>query len=533
MDDTSVMPKSILHALLLGISLLLAMVLYGVVIAGEDRYSIFDLLRGTPVTGTIGQAVPLPASETTPKIPVAEPVALPGVDLNSTALLEQVNRSLADLTERVVPSVVSIDTTKTVEVSRIQPVDPFGFFGYRRMNQRYQEPGLGSGVIVSKEGHVLTNHHVVAGVDEIQITTHEGGLFPAQWVGSDPTADLAVLRILVPADLENPPVFQPLPFADSDTVRVGEQVLAVGNPFGLSESITRGIVSAKQRRLSDGGSEYFQVDAVINPGNSGGPLVDIYGRIIGINTAIFTGQQNVRVWQGIGLAIPANEAREVYEAVAFGKPLIRGYLGLTLDNLNAFQARAMRLRTTRGALVTHVEDGSPAEAAGILPGDFLVKFDDDEVPSAEETIQRIRRLEAGAEVNLTVVRKDQSADLTVTVAERQDSTTLQLRSDIPKSGQEMAAALGLSVRDLAEPERETLGLRPEHPAILISDVEAGSQAENGGIKAGDLIHAVNRDLVYQTADLFELLGSLPSSRDSVLVLSRGGRQINVYLNPGR
>ena len=522
------MARSILHALLLGVSLLVALLIYGLAIVGEERYSIFDLLRGRPAPAAIGQALPAPEKEAEEK-----PVAKPLLDLNSTALLEQVNRSLADLTELVVPSVVSIDTTTTVQVPRYQAIDPFGFFGYLCFDQRYEAPGLGSGVIVSEEGHVLTNHHVVAGVDEIRITTHTGDSYLAEWVGSDPAADVGVLKIIVPDDVSPKPEFDPLEFGDSDEVRVGEQVLAVGNPFGLNESITRGIVSAKQRRLSDGGSEYFQTDAVINPGNSGGPLVDIYGHIIGINTAIYTGEREVKAWQGIGLAIPSNEAREVYEAVALGKPLIRGYLGLSLDNLDAVTARALRLGTTRGALVTHVEEGSPAEQTGVLPGDFIVTFDGAEVPNAEETILRIRRMNAGVKVGMTLIRKGEPVDLELTVIERPDATTLRLRSDIPKSGQEMAQALGLTVRDLSEAERQTLGLRPELPAIIISDVAQGSQANQGGLKPGDLVHAVNQELVRTTTDFHDLLGSLPKNRDSVLVLSRGGRRVDVYLNPGR
>ncbi len=555
------MLRTIRNALLLALSLAGGAWVYHWGVAGEDRYTVFDLLQGKPAPAAIpGKATgtealepnpaegeknsesPGGADETGTTEPDAEaagkadatsrpggPVAL---DLNSTELLHQVNLALADLTDKVVPAVVSIDTTTTVEVPRYQAVDPFGLFGYRRFNQRMEAPGLGSGVIVSEEGHVLTNHHVVAGVDAIRITLHSGDVYDAEWVGSDPAADVAVLKISVPEEVKTPPELHPLEFGNSDEVRVGDMALAVGNPFGLSESVTRGIISAKQRRLSDGGNEYFQTDAVINPGNSGGPLIDIHGRIIGINTAIFTGQQDVRVWQGIGLAIPANEAREVYEAIAFNKPLIRGYLGLSLDDLNAGLARVLRLRTTRGALVTHVDDDSPADQAGLLPGDFIVTFDGAEVTSAEDALQRIRRKKAGADVTMTVIRKGEPVDLEVTVTERPDTTTLQLRSDITASGQSIAETLGLVVRDLSPSERQAFGLRDEHPAILISDVQASSQANEGGLRPGDLIHAINRDPVHNVAEFYDLLGSLPKKRNSVIILTRQGRRIDVYLNPG-
>ncbi|MCB1078382.1 MAG: trypsin-like peptidase domain-containing protein, partial [Verrucomicrobiae bacterium] len=452
--------------------------------------------------------------------------------LNSTDLLQQVNRALADLTESVVPSVVSIDTTTTVDVPRYEPVDPFGLFGYRRSSQRYQAPGLGSGMIVSKDGHILTNHHVVAGVDAIRVTLHNGEQFDAEWVGSDPAADVAVLKIIVKdAPGSEKPVFQPLDFGNSDEVRVGDLALAIGNPFGLSESVTRGIISAKQRRLSDGANEYFQTDAVINPGNSGGPLVDARGHIIGINTAIFTGQQDVRVWQGIGLAIPSNEAREVYEAIAFGKPLLRGYLGIELSDLSRYQAAGLRLRTTAGALVTDVAKDSPAAAVGLLPGDVIVTFDQAEVRNAADALQRIRLKKSGAKVTATVIRKGEPKDLTMVVAERPDTTTLKMRSDITASGQSISENLGVTVRDLSDSEREAFGLKPKDPAIVISDVKPDSQASQRFLP-GDLVHMINREYIHSTAEFYDRLGSLPKNEQSIIILTRRGQRFYAVLNPG-
>jgi serine protease Do len=526
---------TIRNALLLAASLLGAGWLYHWGIAGEERYSVFDLLRGTPTPAAIAQAA-------NPKALGGEATADDGDDsappldparLNSTDLLQQVNRALADLTESVVPSVVSIDTTTTVDVPRYEPVDPFGLFGYRRSNQRYQAPGLGSGMIVSKEGHILTNHHVVAGVDAIRVTLHNGEQFDAEWVGSDPAADVAVLKILVkevPGG-EEKPVFHPLEFGDSDQVRVGDLALAIGNPFGLSESVTRGIISAKQRRLSDGANEYFQTDAVINPGNSGGPLVDARGQIIGVNTAIFTGQQDVRVWQGIGLAIPSNEAREVYEAIAFGKPLLRGYLGIELSDLTRYQAAMLRLGTTAGALVTDVAEESPAASVGLLPGDVIVTFDGTQVKSAEDVLQRIRLKKSGAQVKVTIIRQGEPKDLSMTVAERPDTTTLKLRSDITASGQSISETLGVTVRDLTQAEREAFSLQPKDPAIVIADVKANSQAARRFLP-GDLIHMINRDPVHSTAEFYDLLGSLPKNEQSVIILTRRGQRFYAVLNPG-
>jgi serine protease Do len=384
-------------------------------------------------------------------------------------------------------------------------------------------------VIVTEQGHIVTNHHVVAGVDAIRVTLHDGSQFDAEWVGSEPNVDIAVLQIKAPEGRTLPPL-QPLAFGDSGKVRVGEMVLAVGNPFGLSETVTQGIISAKQRELSDGANEYFQTDAVINPGNSGGPLVNVRGEIIGINVAIFTGQEDVRVWQGIGLAIPANEAKEVFEAIVLGRPLIRGYLGLEVDNLSANYAFALGLTTTQGALITNVVKGSPAEEAGLKPGDVIVKFDGKVIRTAEETLSRIRSKKAGEVADLTVMRKGKSLEAAVTAIAKSDTNTLKLRSDISASGQAIAEALGIAVADLTPQQRTALGLPDGAPAIVITEVKAGSQAARR-FQPGDLVHRINQDPVPDVATFYDLLGSLPQDKTTVLVLSREGRLIRAFLNP--
>jgi len=489
-------------------------------VEGNDaRYDIIDLLRQRPLTGQIlGQSPAKPE----PKLR-AKPL-----DLNNIGLLDQVNKSLADLSDAVVPSVVSIDTTTNVDVARFVPTDPFGFYGYRK-NERYQSPGLGSGVIVSADGYVVTNHHVVAGVDEISITVHGGAKYEAEWVGSDPQADIAVLRIRAPKG-STLPKFSPLEFADSDQVRVGEMVLAVGNPFGLSETVTRGIVSAKQRQLSDGTNEYFQVDAVINPGNSGGPLVNVHGEIIGINVAIFSGQQEVKVWQGIGLTIPSNEAKAVFEAIAFGRPLIRGYLGISLLDLNRNYARSLGLKSTKGALVTNVEKGSPAEVSGLKPGDVIVKFDGKETNNADDTYVRIRKKEKNEKADLTIIRKGKLLNASATVMSKSDTNSLKLKSNITASGQSIADALGIEVRDLTGEERRSLGLSQSDPAILVARVKPGSQAEKRFLP-GDFVHRINQDNVHTAAEFYDLLGSLPQDKSSIMILSRDGHRITAVLNP--
>ncbi len=520
------MARFFLH--LLGVALIggSSALFYLGLIDGQERYNILDLLKRRPITAAIGIETPVLAQSDGND--ASQLLRATPLDLNSTAVLEEVNRSLADLTDAVVSSVVSIDTTTSVNVTRVVPADPFGFFGYRQ-SESYQSPGLGSGFIVTEQGHIVTNHHVVAGVDKILVTLHGGGQFEAEWIGSDPNVDVAVLQLKAPEGGQLPPL-RPLAFGDSEAVRVGEMVLAVGNPFGLSETVTRGIISAKQRELSDGANEYFQVDAVINPGNSGGPLVNVRGEVIGVNVAIFTGQQDVRVWQGIGLAIPANEVKGVFEAIVLGRPLIRGYIGIEVDNISRNYAIALGLNSTQGALITDVVKDSPAEGAGLKPGDVIVKFDGKTTKTAEDTLTRIRSKKAGEVAQLTVIRKGQAMEAAVQAIAKSDTNTLKLRSDIAANGQSIAEALGITVENLSPTQRAALGLPETTAAVVIAEVKPDSQAAKR-FRPGDLIHRINQDAVTDVATFYDLLGSLPQDKTTVMVLSRDGQLIRAFLNP--
>lgn len=518
------MLRSLFHLLVLVLVTGISGSLYFVLLNGEDRYDVFDLLRGRPVTAVIGAGEnPVVGQAKAKPLLRAEPL-----DLNNIDVLQEVNRAVSDLTDAVVPSVVSIDTTTNVNVTRVIPTDPFGMFGYRQ-NESYAAPGLGSGVIVTDQGHILTNHHVVAGVDAIRVTLHDGTQYDAEWIGSEPNVDVAVLQLKAPEGGALPKL-QPLAFGDSDAVRVGEMVLAVGNPFGLSETVTQGIISAKQRELSDGANEYFQTDAVINPGNSGGPLVNVRGEIIGLNVAIFTGQEGVRFWQGIGLAIPANAAKEVFEAIVLDRPLIRGYLGLEVENITRNYAIALGLPTTQGAIITDVAKGSPAEEAGLKPADVIVKFDGKDVHNAEEALARIQAKKAGEVAKLSLIRKGRSLETDVTVIAKSERNTLKLRSDIAASGQAIAEALGITVAELDPRQRKQLGLNEDTAAVIITAVKSGSQAAQR-FQVGDLIHRINQSSVPNVASFYDLLGSLPLDKTSVMVLSRNGRLIQALLNP--
>ncbi len=496
-----------------------AAIIYSLLFSRSDRYGLAELVQGQP----------LPAETNSP--PKTSAGKQPQQQLPSGAsnpdLLSQVNELLSQLTESVVPSVVAIDTSTTVDQRLLIPNGPMGLFGYVQRHERYRRPGLGSGFIVSSDGFVVTNHHVVAGVDEIQVTTHQGQTYKAEWVGSDPIVDIAVLKIVAP---DKKP-FHALEFGDSDQTRVGEMVLAVGNPFGLSETVTKGIISAKQRQLSDASNQYLQTDTVINPGNSGGPLVDVHGQVIGVNVALFTGQQNVRVWQGVGLAVPSNQVQEVFEAIVHNKPLIRGYLGVNLENVTAYIARQVGMSRSRGGLVTKVAENSPAASAGLQPGDIILSIDDRPGVSATDLLNQIRGKDAGSVITLKIRRGKKNLELTATVSEKPDNTSITMRGDTSASGQSLARDLGIKVRNLTPQEKTAFGLGQESSGVLVTEVDPNLPAAKR-LRKNDLIHSINRTPVYNVDELYQLLGSLPQEQQSVMTLTRGGVRFYAVLNPG-
>lgn len=320
-----------------------------------------------------------------------QPVAAPAADP------KQLGKSFADIAERVTPAVVNINSTRTVRGRTYY--DPFREFFYG--DGRYKEPdrtsqSLGSGVIIDPNGIVVTNNHNIQGADEVRVALADSREFVAQIVGRDPSSDVAVLRI----DGRGLPAAQ---WADSDALRVGEWVIAIGNPYGFSESVTAGIVSAKGRRdvgISEF-EEFIQTDAAINPGNSGGALIDTDGRLVGINTAIFS---ETGGYQGIGFAIPSNVARRYVEQILQHGKVIRGWIGVVVESLNSRVARQLGLRDTNGALVTVLWRDQPAVRAGVQPGDVVVGVNDRRVDSPRDLRQLIAEAPIGSTVTLKIIR---------------------------------------------------------------------------------------------------------------------------------
>ncbi|SFX02494.1 Do family serine endopeptidase [Marinospirillum alkaliphilum] len=325
--------------------------------------------------------------------------------------------SYAGAVRQAAPSVVNIYTTKVVE-QQINPLmnDPFfrHFFGPGgQPRQQRMQSSLGSGVIVSSEGYILTNHHVVSGADEIRVALRDGRETFARIIGSDPDSDLAVLRI----ELDNLPA---IALASSDTLEVGDVVLAIGNPFGVGQTVTQGIVSALGRNSLGINTfeDFIQTDAAINPGNSGGALINPYGQLLGINTAIFSRSGGS---QGIGFAIPSNLARQIMVDLINEGFVVRGWLGIEVQEMTPALAQSLRLDSPRGVLVAGLLRNGPAHNAGLQPGDVIVAINGQRVSGARETINFIASLRPETQITLEVVREGRSRNLTATIGQRPSS----------------------------------------------------------------------------------------------------------------
>ena len=333
------------------------------------------------------------------------PADKPRLDPKDLQILSALDEEYTRLAEAVVPSVVSITSSNP---RRNAPANPLElFFGPRNRTPRYS---LGSGVIVSKEGHILTNNHVIEGMTTIAVQLTDGREVPARFIGSDPSTDIAVLQI-------NVPNLTPLPLGDSEKVRVGQVVFAVGNPFGLQETVTQGIISARGRRaVSDSDVEFLQTDAAVNDGNSGGPLLNLRGEIIGINTAIFSKSKdggNI----GISFAVPANTARRTLESVLATGRAVRGYLGVTVQEMTPQLAAQLGAADARGAIVTDVTPDSPAEAAGLQPGDILREIGGSPVVGLQDVPARIAEAPIGKKTAIVLERDGQTLTVSASIAE--------------------------------------------------------------------------------------------------------------------
>jgi serine protease Do len=432
--------------------------------------------------------------------------------------------SYAPIVEKVAPAVVKIVTTTVIKQPEMQNFpgfdDPFWrqFFGnqFGQMFPRNSGPevehGLGSGVIVAKDGYILTNNHVVDGAKKVQVTLPDGRQFTGKVVGRDPKTDIAVVKI----DADNLPV---VPMADSQNVKVGDVVLAIGNPFGVGETVTSGIVSAKNR--TDMGIEHYedfiQTDAAINPGNSGGALVDIDGRLIGINTAIMTRSGGS---QGVGFAIPSDLARSVMEnLIKFGH-VTRGYLGVVIQNVTPALAPEFDLKNDNGALVSEVEPDGPAAKAGFKDGDVIVKFNGQKVTGSVNLQLEVTASKPGSKVPVEIVRDGHEKTLEVTVQPLPG--TKQLAEAGSQENNDTGTLNGVTVGDLDPQARQQFHIPKNVQGALIEQVDPTSASAQAGLQPGQVIESINRHPVTDADEAVKLTEHPKSKKTLVRVWANGG-----------
>ncbi len=438
----------------------------------------------------------------------------PPLQLNDVDVLARLNDEYAKLTHAVVPAVVSIDTSG-VKTQRVMD-----FWG-RSWLQRQPTQGQGSGVIVTKEGHIITNEHVISGQQQIRVTLHDGKTYTATLVGEDPMLDIAVLKIAGDGE------FVPLKLGDSSQVRVGQLVFAVGNPFGLSETVTQGIISAKERSISDQQRDLFQTDAAINPGNSGGPLVNMQGEIVGINVAIYSPNKENPGFQGVGFSIPSNDVREaLVQILERGRP-VRGFLGVQLRDLDEQLREQLGLSEEGGSLITEVVTGSPAEKAGLLVNDVVMEFDGQPLSSSQQLFSMVQRSSIGKQVLIKVWRNGEIVNLQATVGE---NTSAAAPAKAPRTQQEKNAELkdvlqrcGIRVRDFttAEQSRGLSGVR-------VTALLAGSLGK-GVLNLQDIVVAVNQNPISNAEDFYHQLAASAPVQETQITLVREGRPLQVVL----
>jgi Do/DeqQ family serine protease len=438
--------------------------------------------------------------------------------------------SYADVVSRVAPAVVTIRTEGRASMQPTMTPMPDDemfrrFFGDRffenvpRQMPSPMQRGLGSGVVATADGYILTNHHVIDGAAEIRAELTDGRSFEAELVGSDPPSDLALLKI----DGDNLPT---LPLGDSDEVRVGDIVLAVGNPLGIGQTVTAGIVSAKGRStgVGDGSYEDFlQTDAPINHGNSGGALVNLKGELVGINSQILSpGDGNI----GIGFAIPANMARHVMSELRTEGRVRRAQLGVVIQPVTSDLAESLGLEEVAGAIVSDVDEGSPAERAGIERGDVIVSFNGQPVTDTNALRNRVAATEPGTDASVVVLRDGRERTLTVTLREAPSSAQAH-NAEPAEAGRN---ALGVGVVPLTPALKERAGLPDDARGVIVQSVNPDSRAASAGIREGDIISEVNRQAIDDVGDLRAALESAPD-RPVLLLVNREGRNVFVTVRP--
>jgi serine protease Do len=483
----------------------------GIIVAGGV---VVPILMNVISTSAQPGSSPAASAAETPKVEEAPPAA---------ADVDRLSEAFRVAAKRVMPAVVSVSTSQTVTA----PASPFGdmpddflrrFFGAEPNGgssgggapRKFQRQGLGSGVIVDAQGHILTNNHVVDSADEITVHLSDGREFKAKVIGRDPPTDVAVIQIKG----DNLPVAQ---LGDSDKMQVGDWVIAVGAPFNLDETVTAGIISATGRH-DVGISEYesfLQTDAAINPGNSGGPLVNMRGQVIGINTAIAS---RTGGYMGIGFAVPVDLAKEVMKRIIETGHVVRGWLGVNIQALTAEMAESMKLKSDQGALVSQVFEGSPAGKAGVKTGDVIVSFAGKDVKGPADLQNAVAWIAPGTKVDMVVIHDGARKPLKVTIEKRTEQV-IEEAAATPGAPATLKE-LGIDVSNVTADSAQRYGYKPGQ-GVLITGIDAGGLGAMAGFRVGMLIIKVGDQKITTVAELKEAMTKIDMAK-GVLMLVRSG-----------
>ena len=433
------------------------------------------------------------------------------------------SKAFSEIATAISPSVVNISTTKVMK-RELSPFleDPFSEFYSPlrdfRMPKKWKEQSLGSGVIVSPDGYIITNNHVVEQADEIRVTLFDKRSFKAKVIGADNKTDVAIVKI----DADNLYTVQ---WGDSDKLQVGEFVLAIGNPYGLSHTVTMGIISAVGRAnvgIADY-EDFIQTDAAINPGNSGGPLVNTKGELIGINTAIFSKSGG---YQGIGFAVPCNMARLVMDQLIQKGKVTRGWLGVTIQEITPELSQKFELKTAKGALIGDVAKGSPAEKSGLKRGDIILEFNGKKVSDVGNLRNMVAQSKVGAQIPLTIMRSGKEYALNVTTSELPKDASETTPGNVPEEN-DFAGLTGLNVLELTKEISRQLGLPKDEKGVVVVRVDPGSSIEDAGLRKGDVIQEIDRKKIAGLEDYTRTVATIHSGDTVLMLINRDGKKFFV------
>ncbi len=449
-----------------------------------------------------------------------------GAGVSGSSGMAMIPANFSDLAEKVRSGIVNIQTVKTIKgggpVFRhffgnpFQDMDPFGdFFGLRPQSYSsdgFEQNSLGSGFIIDREGYIMTNNHVVENADEIKVKLADGKEFDAKVAGRDPKTDLALIKIDGASGLH------PVAMGNSDDLKVGSWVVAIGSPFGLEQTVTAGIVSAKGRIIGSGPyDDFIQTDASINPGNSGGPLLNINGEVIGINTAI------IASGQGIGFAIPVNMAKEVLPQLKDKGKVTRAWLGVGIQEVTEPLARSFELKERKGALVSQVFKNSPAERAGIEQGDVILAFDGKDIKNSKELPRIVSETGVGKTVSVKLSRNGSVITKEAKLGEMEEKAEIVKTSSRKK--------IGITIQDVTPQIATALGIK-EDSGVLVSHVEPGSPAAHAGLQKGDIIQEANRKPLKDAQALLHKIEETKEGESILFLVHRGENNLFVAVPIG-